>query len=253
MSLSQKKPSISVPQYNQPSPTSFSGFGLSAGRHGNSYGLTEDPTQLADRQAAEQVRRQLIGSLGLSGQESDPYAQRFMQESLRLSQPHLENSLIQRGLGGSSVYQGALTDLISKATTDAILNSQNQKLQTLAGLQSSYLGPNQQFGQNLLQMAQGYDTNQNQLAQQQYQALLPYLAQVNQPRNNGLAGALQGGLLGFGTGGPIGALIGAGSGYVGSAQSGYSQPYLLSDYAKNNNSSLSLQSLLGLLQSGRAF
>jgi len=254
MSLSQKKPTIELPQFNAPAPTSFGGFGLTAGRQGNAYNITEDPSILADRQAAEQVRRELIGSLGLSGSQSDPYAQTLLQENLRLSQPQLENSLIQRGLGGSSVYQGSITDLISKATTDALLNSQNQKLNTLAGLQSSYFAPYQALGQNLLQLAGGYDQNQQQLAQQMYQSLLPYTAKVNQPGNSGWAGALQGGLTGLLTGGPIGGLIGAGSGYASSYAAPQSTPLYLYQLDQQNKANNALQSLLlGRGQTGRAF
>lgn len=196
------------------------------------------------------MRRELIGSLGLSGSANDPYAKTLLDENLRLSQPRLENSLIQRGLGGSSVYQGALTDLISKATTDSILNSQNQKLNTLAGLQSSYLGPYEQMGQNLLQLAAQSGMTQDQLAQALYQMQLPYTAQVNYPKNNGFGGAIQGGITGFMTGGPVGAVVGAGTGYLGSQQGAYSQPYMLSDYAKQNSGGLTLQNLLSLYKGG---
>lgn len=252
MSLSSKKPTISIPQYQPPPKPSFSAFGQTAGPQGSGFALTEDPTQLADRQAAEQVRRELIGSLGLNGSESDPYAQKLLSESLRIAQPQLENSLIQRGLGGSSVYQGAITDLISKATMDSILNSQSSKLNTLAGLQSSYLGPYQALGQNLLQLAASTGISQEQLAQAMYQATLPYNAQVNYPKQSGLAGLISGGIQGFMRGGPIGALTGAGVGYFGSQSPAYSQPYMLSDYYKQN-SGLTLQNLLGLAGGGRAF
>lgn len=252
MSLSSKKPTVEIPSYQAPRPPSFSAYGQTGSFKDGKYSVTEDPTQLADRQAAERVRRDLIGSLGLSGSESDPYAQRLLQENLRIAQPHLENSLIQRGLGGSSVYQGALTDLITKATTDAVLNSQNQKLNTLGTLQSSYFAPYEQLGQNLLQLSAQTGLSQQQLAQQLYQMQLPYKAQVNNPGNSGLGGLIQGGIGGFMAGGPIGALAGAGVGYFGSKSNAYSEPYMLSDYA-NKSSGLNLQSLQALLQGGRAF
>ena len=190
----------------------------------------------------------------MNGSENDPYAQKLLSENLRIAQPQLENSLIQRGLGGSSVYQGAITDLFSKASMDAILNSQNSKLNTLAGLQSSYLGPNQQLGEALLQLAASTGISQEQLAQAMYQATLPYKTTVDYPKQSGLGGLISGGIQGFmGSGGnPFGALAGAGVGYFGSAAPGYSQPYMLSDYYKQN-SGLSLQNLLGLSSGGRAF
>lgn len=213
-----------------------------------------DPSTLADNQAALKVRSDLINSLGLAGTGNDPYAKTFMDESLRLSQPTLENSLIQRGLGGSSVYQGALTDLISKASTDAVLQSGNQRNNALNTLQSSYFGPQQQLGQALLQLSAQTGISQDQLAQQLYQTQLPYTAQVNYPKQSGLQGLIQGGIQGFATGGLPGAVIGAGTGYYGSQSDGYSQPLMLSDYAKNNNSGgLNLQSLMSLVNGGRAF
>ena len=211
----------------------------------------------------------------MNGSDNDPYAQKLLSENLRIAQPQLENSLIQRGLGGSSVYQGALTDLFSKASMDAILNSQNSKLNTLAGLQSSYLGPYEQLGQNLLQLAASTGISQEQLAQAMYQATLPYKTTVDYPKQSGLLGGIQGflsdpgGIAGLGqmAGGILSmnpALIGSGlmsllpsaggaaTGYFGSQANAYSQPYMLSDYYKQN-SGLSLQNLLGLAQGGRAF
>lgn len=252
MSLSSKKPTISIPEYQKPKPPQFSAYGQSTEAFGNGFRIIEDPTALADRQAAERVRRDLIGSLGLSGSESDPYAQKLVQENLRIAQPRLENSLIQRGLGGSSVYQGALTDLLSKTTMEAVLNSQNQKLNTLGMLQSSYLGPYEQLGQNLLQLAASTGLSQEQLAQAMYLATLPYNAQVNYPKQSGIGGLISGGIQGFASGGPVGAIVGGTTGYFGSQADAYSQPYMLSDYYKQN-SGLSLQNLLGLSGGGRAF
>jgi hypothetical protein len=180
---------------------------------------------------------------------NDPYAQTFQQESLRLSQPQLENSLIQRGLGGSSVYQGALTDLINKASTDAILNSSQLRNQNLASLQSSYFAPYQQLGQNLLQLAGGANTSQDQLAQSLYQALLPYTAQINQPKNNGLLGALTGAGQGFimSGGNPFGALAGGVSGYSSSLDSGGSQSLMAYQLAQQQ---LQNEALLNLYKNG---
>lgn len=148
------------------------------------------------------------------------------------------------------MYQGAISDLISKATTEAILNSQANKLNALSTLQSSYLGPYQQMGQNLLQLAASTGISQEQLAQAMYQARLPYEAQVNYPKQSGLSGLISGGLQGFMAGGPVGAVVGAGTGYFGSQAPAYSQPYMLSDYYKSNNSGLSLQNLQSLMQLG---
>ena len=272
MSLSKKQPTISIPEYRQPAQPNFSAYGQTAQGVGNGgYSLSQDPTQIADMQAASKVRNELIGSLGLSP-NTDQYKNTFYNESLRLSQPQLENSLIQRGLGGSSVYQGALTDLLNKAATDSILNAgnqqtqaQNNKLNTLSGLQSSYFGPNQQLGEFLLQLAGGTDISQDQLAQQLYQMQLPYNAQVNYPKESGLGGglmgALKGGLSGsaFGPIGAIGGAIGGGAtGYYGAQAPAYSSPLAFYGGVNNYNAQggtggLTLQSLQQLLNGGRAF
>lgn len=135
---------------------------------------------------AEKIRRDLLSSLGLNSgdPQSDPYTQAFLKDSLATVQPQLENALIGRGLGGSSVYQGALSDLFSKLGTQATLNSQQYKTNALSALQSNFFAPQQTIGQNLLQLAQGNDSQQQQMAQQLYETTLPYLAKVNVPTPN---------------------------------------------------------------------
>jgi len=246
MSLKQKKPTISIPEFKKPTPPSFSAFGLTSGYNGNSYGLTEDAQALADRTQAESIRRELVSALGLkSGSMSDPYANLLADESLRIAQPRLENALIGRGLGGSSVYRGALSDLISRASTEAALASNEMKLRNLEALQSGYLLPYYQMGQNLLGLSANAGQADAAQAAAMYQALLPYTAKVNTPKESGLMGALTGGLQGFFTGGPLAALVGAGSGYMNSARPASSESYMLSDYYPKNTG-LSLQNLLGL-------
>ena len=145
---------------------------------------------------------------------------------------------------------------------EAILNSQNQKLNTLGTLQSSYFGPYQALGQNLLQLAGQTGISQEQLYKQLYESTLPYLTQVNYPKQSGLAGLISGGIQGAQGGaafGPVGmiagGLAGGATGYYGSKSDAYSQPYMLSDYYKGGRGGggLDLQSLMALANGGRAF
>jgi hypothetical protein len=95
--------------------------------------------QLADMQKA------LLGTLGTT-YDTSKWTDLLLQEALRTTRPSLEQSLIGRGLGGSSVYKEALTDLYSKLGTQAALQgiglgqSQEQallnKLSTLQNLKS---------------------------------------------------------------------------------------------------------------------
>lgn len=122
--------SVSIPKYTKPEASSFDLFGLTGkyNKKTNTYSASANPQELAIMQAVKGIRNSLLKSLGLGGTpESDPYTQQYMSELLRTSQTPLENALIGRGLGGSSVYKDALTDLFSKASTQAVLGGQQYK------------------------------------------------------------------------------------------------------------------------------
>lgn len=252
MSGKKKAPSINIPEFNKPTPASFDLLGLKSEYANGGYQLVEDSQNKADRLSAEQIRRDLIQSLGLgSGTLSDPYAQMFADESLRVSQPRLENALIGRGLGGSTIYKEALTDLINRASIDAALNTNNLKLNNLGAISSNYLEPYYQRGQQLLGLTAQTGLQEQQLAQQRYLAMLPYTATVTTPGNNGLMGALAGAGTGAIIGGIPGAIAGGASGYFSSQQSPQTQSLLsyqlaLESEAKKNQGN----QLLQLLQSG---
>lgn len=192
------EPEVEIPKYEKPDAAGFNLFGLSGkyDKSTNTYSASADPEELATMQAVKGVRNSLLKSLGLGGTpESDPYTNAYMKEILRTSQAPLENALIGRGLGGSTVYKEALTDLMTKAATQSILGGQQYKLNNLNAL-LSYLNQNNALGGNLLSLTQGNDLAQQGLAQEMYQQTLPYLAQVNQ--GNDWSGF--GGLLGMGAG-----------------------------------------------------
>ena len=173
-----------VPAYTPPSYDTYSLLGNTAVKNGDNF--TVNYSDQATMDTVNKLRSELLSSLGLnSGGADDPYTQELMKESLRLSQPKLENALIGRGLGGSTLYKDSLTDLISKAGTNAILSGQNYKLNNLNALQS-YLSNQENLGQNLLALQQaGYNTKANiydkQYQQQLAQAMEDYRVSQETP------------------------------------------------------------------------
>jgi hypothetical protein len=177
---------------------------------------------------AEGIRKELLQALGLSGPSGGAadYSKLIADESLRYSQPQLENSLIQRGLGGSSVYRDALTELINKAAVQGTLSSGDYVRNNLASLTGNYLLPYYQIGQNLLGLSAQTGLSEEQLAQQRYLATLPYLATVNTPGGNKWQNALMGGFQGMLNGG--GFIPGAVTGFANSQST--SVPYATYQY-----------------------
>lgn len=127
-------------------------------------------------QTAQKVRQEILSALGLGGApQEDPWAKLLFEESKKTALPGLEQALIGRGLGGSTVYKEAITDLLSKLGTQGALGSEQLKLGRLSALQNMLL-PQQQYGLNLQQMGAQTGLNEAQQAQQLYQAMLPYTA-----------------------------------------------------------------------------
>ncbi|HNX02879.1 MAG TPA: hypothetical protein PKM71_04370, partial [Candidatus Cloacimonas sp.] len=116
MSKTGNKDEFKVPTYEIPTADNYSLYGRTATKDANGYSVSLSPEDQQTMNTVKQLRSDLLSSLGInSGGADDPYTKALMSESLRLSQPKLENSLIGRGLGGSSVYSNSLTDLLSKA------------------------------------------------------------------------------------------------------------------------------------------
>lgn len=208
--------SVTIPSYNKPNASSFSMFGNTASKNGDNWNYSTSGIDASTMNQAKQIRKQLIGSLGLSqGDEANSqyYQNVYNKDLLRSSQPQLENALIGRGLGGSSVYSNALTDLISKAATQSVLgrqqyqsNEQNYNLNNLTALQN-YLQGEQQTGNNLLSLASNYDLYNQRLAQNLYETQLPYLSTVNKGTDYSGLLNLAGGLLNTVSGGGAGNLL----------------------------------------------
>jgi hypothetical protein len=156
-----KQPQVNIPEYQKPTPTNFNTPWGSATYGNNAWNFSLSPDDQMTMQTAQKVRQDLLGSLGLqdkSGQ--DPYTKTYMNNLLSLTQPKTENALIGRGLGGSSVYGNAITDLITKAANEALLSGQQSRLNNLSALQN-VISPMQTLGQNMLNMGSSqYNTDQ---------------------------------------------------------------------------------------------
>jgi len=172
MSKTGNKDEFKVPTYEIPTADNYSLYGRTATKDANGYSVSLSPEDQQTMNTVKQLRSDLLSSLGInSGGADDPYTKALMSESLRLSQPKLENSLIGRGLGGSSVYSNSLTDLLSKAGIQAILGGQQYKTNNLNALQN-YLTNENSLGQNLLQLQQSGLNQKANLYDKQYQQLL---------------------------------------------------------------------------------
>jgi hypothetical protein len=209
------KSSVEIPTYNKPNAASFSMFGNTASKSGDNWNYSTSGLDQQTMNQAKQIRQQLISALGVNRDEgnSQYYQNTYNKELLRQSQPQLENALIGRGMGGSSVYGNALSDLFSKAATQSVLgrqqyqsNEQGMNINQLSALQN-YLQQENQTGLNMLGLGANYDIQNQRLAQEMYNTQLPYLAKVNQEDGTpwgsigSLAGAGLGALFALPTGG----------------------------------------------------
>ena len=74
----------------------------------------------------EALRSQILGELsGITSATYEPQQKMFKEEFLKSAQPSLENALIGRGLGGSTMYKESLTDLITNAATQSLMYGQD--------------------------------------------------------------------------------------------------------------------------------
>ena len=135
MSFSGTKPSVDIPQYQAPG-FNMPGFGGSSFQDG-AFQFNEDPTQQQDREQVEAMRRSVLTGLGITSPQREASRKRFeetfFKESQRLTQPKLEQSLFERGLGGSKFYQDSVTDLLSKIGTQSVLQGENLQRQDEQG------------------------------------------------------------------------------------------------------------------------
>jgi hypothetical protein len=237
MSKKSKSSSIEIPEFKKPTPPSFETPWGTSWFKDNTYGFTETPEALADRQQIEALRRSILSGLGVTAPEREAslnqWQDTFMKEALRTSMPRLEQTLFERGLGGSRFYQGAITDLLGKLATQSVLNRENLarqdellKLNQLAGLY-----PWEQVNKELINTLTGRTADvglkEETLAQDRWKTTLPYLARVTGRKTSpwgtigSLLGAAAGAALAAPTGGmsiPMGAALGSS---LGGAVGGY--------------------------------
>lgn len=151
-----KRPKIEIPSYQAPptppTPTVYQyPWGIQYQKEIPGKGLAwvfeESPEVKAAREKREAMRTKILGTLGTISPEReaqlDEFAKTYQSELLKYAQPHLEQSLIGRGLGGSSIYKEAVADLVKQAGKEAVLqkealkkSDEATKLATLQALES---------------------------------------------------------------------------------------------------------------------
>lgn len=228
MSFGGKK-KVNVPTFNKPPVQKFSMPGFGGTTYNNdTYGFQYDPAQQQYLGEVRALRSSILKGLGITTAEREAslneWQRTFTDEALRTSMPQLEQTLFDRGLGGSRMYQGAVTDLLSKVATQGVLNreqlsanDERLKLDQLAGV----AGLDQESFNNAMAMMGGsanLSLSEESLASQRWAQTLPYLTTVEE-EGDWLGGAIQGAVTGGMMGGPWGAVAGGVAGGVGNAGS----------------------------------
>lgn len=218
--MQSKQPSVSIPQYNAPTPTNFNTPYGSLNYANGSYNYSSsNPSSDAEIASLRDALGSSLAATGPSGvANTQSWQDAYTAAALKNSAPQLSNQLFNAGLGGSSAYANAMGDLYSNTAQNAVLNGQQLNLANTQSNQNSFnavnsaYGQNQQYALNLAQMGAQYNQGQQQLAQQLYGMQLPYQATLNPGSNNGALGGtiggIAGGLGGFMLGGPGGAMAG---------------------------------------------
>lgn len=204
--MQSKSPSVVIPQYNAPTPMSFNTPYGNVSNSGGAYTYTPSGAQADQTTNITNLQNSLMGMMSQTPQQQlanqQQWQNAFMQQATQNTMPALTNQMFNQGLGGSSVYGSSMANLLSNLGSQSVLNAQNLNLADQSSLQGLYgqlqntQNSNMGYAGNLMQMAGNYNLNQNQQAQQLYQAQLPYEAYVNVPKQpwymNGLQGIMSG-------------------------------------------------------------
>lgn len=192
--MQSKSPSVSIPQYNAPTPLNFNTPYGSVNYGNGGYTYNQSPGMQDQTNNINSMQQGLMGMMNQNPQQQlasqNAWQQAFMQQATQNTLPSLQNTLFNQGLGGSSIYGSSMANLLSNLGSQSVLNSQNMNLanqNSLQGLYSQLQGTqnaNMGYAGNLMQMAGNYNLNQNQQAQQLYGTQLPYQASVNMPQQN---------------------------------------------------------------------
>ncbi len=133
------------------------------------------------------MRNSIMSGLGFTSPAREAslneWQDTFARESARTSMPQLEQTLFSRGMGGSRLYQGAVTDLLSKIATQSVLNRENLAMQD-ENLKLSQLAAINPMITDLLNRSDSYVNSAYGATEKQYENLFPYLANYNQKKGN---------------------------------------------------------------------
>jgi len=219
MSLKGKKGSWSLPSYDQSGVIGFENpLGRSTWRKGRSgtnagaFGFEFNPETQDYYNMLTAMRDAIYSQLGYTSPAREASLNRwentFNREALRTSMPRLEQTLFERGLGGSKFYNDAVTDLLSKVATQGVLNRE-QLSRADEAMKLNYLASINPQVANLINQANLLAGKSYGATQKQYENLFPYLAKYKSKKGfmDILGGGL-GGLAGFMLGGPAGAMTG---------------------------------------------
>lgn len=226
MGKSGNKPSVSIPTYQDPTYKTFSDNTGSTNYNNGNFSYTPNAANQDFQTQLDATRSAILKHMGGTDQATNDslnnWQKTYFDEANRLSQPQLENSLFDRGLGGSNFYAGSLNDLLTKNSNQAILNKYQLQNQDFNQNQTAFTNVNNaqndltKNASNLLGLNANYAANQDKNNSSVYESTLPYLS----TRTNGTQGQGFGGLIGGVLGGVGGAVVGGPAGAITGAQIG---------------------------------
>jgi len=137
----------------------------------------------------DDMRLRLLGDIGLTGQaradQLDQYGNAFMDKSLEYSAPRLKAMTYGRGQAGSRMAADSYSDLVNKASTDAILSreqlrnlDEQLKLQQLTAVEGGIGNAYNQYGNMIQQLLSGGQISQ-QAAKQAMDQARAYVSDYN--------------------------------------------------------------------------
>lgn len=244
---SGKSGSWDIPTYSKSGVIGFSNpYGSStwtqgkSGANSGTFGFDFNDSTQSYYNQLEAMRNSILSGLGYTAPSREAslnqWQDTFSKEALRTSQPQLEQSLFARGLGGSKYYSDSLTDLLSKVNTQAVLNRENLANTDEQLKLSQYSAVNSGL-QDLINQANTLSGQSYGATENQWNTLLPYLAEYNQDKSTdwgsigGLIGAGLGTLVAPGVGTGLGYSLGSNVGGLASGQSSSSSGLDLSSLA----------------------
>lgn len=214
MGKAGKSPSWSIPEYQDPTYKTFANNGGSTSYADNKFSYTPNAANQDFQTQLDATRAAILKHMGGTDQAANDslnnWQKTYFDEANRLTQPQLENSLFDRGLGGSNFYAGSLNDLLTKNSNQAILNKYQLQNQDFNQNQTAFTNVNNAEqglttdANNLLTMSANYANNQDARNMDLYKTTLPYKATFTQ----GQQGQGFGGLIGAGVGAIGGAFVG---------------------------------------------